>query len=584
MNRASGQVIPAIALAAALGCWVGTASSDTAAKPLAEEMPRGAIVYLEARNFSSMLRDWNASPVKQAWLKSDNYRAFLLSRLALRLEQAQREFAAAAGLPPDGKLLAQVAGKNSALALYDIGKLQFLYIARLTPADAMQSELWQARGKFETRSVGGVGFFVHSDPQSGRVVAFAVTRGCLLLATREDILAGALELLAGGSGSSLGGEHWYKQAIAAAGAPGELRLVLRMDKVAASPYFRSYWIQRNISAMRRYESAVSDFDRDGPLFREERVLLHKSPPQVIQAGAASQAAGAPAGARQVADLLRLVPPDATFYRAVANPGVDESLALLRTKILFPHTGPVLAGTAAPTVILTGGVVGRESDLETRIDVPPFALARGANGWEALRKLLQDSDVQAALLMQSAAEDPETAFLENHSTVVLAAGTDWNADAIRAALTGAIRQEITTGGLGAGWMDEGAKSDGYFALEGLLPAVLAVRGKVLVVSNHPGSLAAVLARTKAAPSAEPAAYAAGFLHRAERQNFAHLTDVLDSWLLNGRTPDSGFRGRPPFFSGNLVSLSRVLAGVDSESVVVRESGGETRQTIVYRWNH
>jgi len=52
--------------------------------------------------------------------------------------------------------LTQVAGAQSALALYDIGKLEFLYITKLSSASSMQSTLWQTRAKFETRSVAGV--------------------------------------------------------------------------------------------------------------------------------------------------------------------------------------------------------------------------------------------------------------------------------------------------------------------------------------------------------------------------------------------------------------------------------------------
>ena len=57
---------------------------------------------------------------------SANYAAFSRSRLFLRLEAAFDEFSTAAGAPPDMALLSDVAGAESALALYDIGKLEFL--------------------------------------------------------------------------------------------------------------------------------------------------------------------------------------------------------------------------------------------------------------------------------------------------------------------------------------------------------------------------------------------------------------------------------------------------------------------------
>ena len=102
------------------------------AKPeLPALLPEGALLSIEARDFSSLLRDWDTSEEKRAWLTSDNYSAFSNSRLFGRLSQAQNEFSAAAGLPTDADLLNRVAGRESCLGLYDIGNLEFVYVTRL---------------------------------------------------------------------------------------------------------------------------------------------------------------------------------------------------------------------------------------------------------------------------------------------------------------------------------------------------------------------------------------------------------------------------------------------------------------------
>ena len=165
-------VIVAGAALFALGFYQAAPAPDESS--MAQLVPQGAVLFLEARDFSALLRDWNASSEKKAWLVSANYDVFSRSRLLLRLKQVQGEFAAAAGIPPDYAFLSQVAGQRSALALYDIGGLEFLYITRLPSASAMQSALWQARAKFEPRASEGRPFFVRTEPESGRVVAFAV--------------------------------------------------------------------------------------------------------------------------------------------------------------------------------------------------------------------------------------------------------------------------------------------------------------------------------------------------------------------------------------------------------------------------
>ena len=59
------------------------------------------------------------------------------------------------------------------------------------------------------------------------------------------------------------------QSVTAAGAVGDLRMVLNLDKIVPSPYFRSYWVQQNVTDMRAYTAAVSDLFRSKQEYREE---------------------------------------------------------------------------------------------------------------------------------------------------------------------------------------------------------------------------------------------------------------------------------------------------------------------------
>ena len=100
-------------LLAGCGMVFAVAQLERAAAPIAQLpalLPEGALLSIEARDFSSLLKDWNASPEKRAWLLSDNHAEFSNSRLFSRLSQAQDEFSAAAGLPADASLLEKVAG------------------------------------------------------------------------------------------------------------------------------------------------------------------------------------------------------------------------------------------------------------------------------------------------------------------------------------------------------------------------------------------------------------------------------------------------------------------------------------------
>ncbi len=119
--------------------WAAYQTAATPAAPLSRDVPSGALLYLQAQVFSALLADWNRSPQKRAWLGSSNYEVFSRSRLLLRLNDAGKQFATAAGLPPDMNFMSQVAGSESALALYDIGKLQFIYITRRSARSSLPS-------------------------------------------------------------------------------------------------------------------------------------------------------------------------------------------------------------------------------------------------------------------------------------------------------------------------------------------------------------------------------------------------------------------------------------------------------------
>jgi len=541
--------------------------SPEAAPSLSRYAPSGALLYLEARDFSSILSAWNSSPEKRRWVSSANYEVFSRSRLFSRLGEAGKQFAAAAGLPPDMDFVSQAAGSQSAVALYDIGNLEFLYITKLASAKATQSTLWQSRAKFETREAAGIPFYFRRDAQSEREVAFAVKDDYLLLATREHLMAGALQLLAGAKNQTVETDPWFARSISGAGPAGDLRLVLNLEKLVPSPYFRSYWVQRNVTDMKQYSAAVSDLFLSGKQYREERLLVKKA------AGTAPPENGAVG----VADLARLVPEDAGFFELRAAPSEDSVRGLLETKLLAPHTGPSVESQIAPQVALTSGETGNSADLETRIDVPP-AVHITTNTADRLKSLLHANPTLASLQVQSTEPDKGGVFVRIHSAVVLLGASDWNEPAARSAFAEFIQPALTAGQLGVGWQS----GSGFAQLDGLLPFFVAVRGKYLVVSDDASLVSAVLSRSKQKSDARPAMLIAGLNHDRERQRFARFTSQLDAGSTGPAFP-GGNTGAPPFLSGNIASFSSAFAALSSERVVVRDTGEKVLQTVTYEWS-
>ncbi len=557
---------------------------------LAAFMPTGSLLFIESPDFAPLLHDWENSKEKQKWLASDNYQVFSRSRLFLRLQEAQRQFAVAAGAPPDMALLDAVAGAQSALALYDIGNLEFLYITRMPSARAMQNVLWMNREKFEPRKAADIPYYVRTEPEKNRLVAFATAGDCLLLATREDLMAGALGLLSGKSQPTLEGENWYKSAVSAAGPrtvgygagpAGDLRLVLNLPLLLKSLHFRSYWIQRNISALKQYSAEVADVHRSETEIREERVLLKANPPGDTEQRASASTA-------PIAELLGMVPPQEGIYLAWRAPSADTVLDLVQQKVLMPHAGPGVASQIAPGVTLTEGQTGSESDLETRIDVPPLEGTTGAPGAEALKKLLNAVPLEAVLEFHSLHNVGQSAFIEPHSAILIRSAANWDSEATRNALRAAIGDLWTTSQFGVSWVARHEGNADYYQLDGLAPFAVATQGPILLLANSGETLKSLLGRAPHGPTAnsqevgQNVVYAAGFRHSAERDNIVEMMRLIEMPLPQRYGGLAGEEGRTPsFFSENLASLSQSLESVESESLVVEDRGPQLHQTVTYR---
>ncbi len=525
-------------------------------------VPAGPLLYLEAQDFGRLMRDWNASSLKKEWIQSDSYEVFSRSRLFLRLNAAGDQFAAAAGLPPDMDFLSQVAGGQSALAIYDVGKMQFLYITHLPTARSMQTKLWQTRSSFETRNSAGTDFYLRRDPQSQREVAFAVSGDYLLLATREDLMATALQLFAKQAAQTVEQDSWWAQSTAAAGQKGDLRMVLDMRSLVPNGYFRTYWVQQNITDLSQYSAAVSDLFRSGKEYREERVLIRKKEVTIT-----------PEGPAAVAKLSRLVPDDSGVQIAMANPSPEACFALLETKLLAPHVGPQNGSLYAPQLQLTSGEQGSGSDLETRIDQAPSASGASAVASE-LETILKKIPIDASLFIQNTEPTQGGVFVRIHSAIVLSAAADWNESEIHAAIAQFVRPNVTASDLGVNWLQK----SGYQELDGLLPILVAIHGKELAISDDPTLMSSIVSRFSQQPNRNPLARYAGFNHQRERGNFVRLTGLVDHPGIGG----SNGEHQPQFFSDNIASLSRTLADVSSERLETYDEGSKVRQTVIYEW--
>jgi hypothetical protein len=545
--------------------------------PLSAFVPQGSLLSIEATDFAALLSSWSASSEQRRWLTSDNYEAFSRSRLFARLGEAQDQFAASAGLPPDMHFLQQIAGRQSIFAWYDIGNLQFLYITQMASA-AEQTQLVQLRSKFQLRKAGDDSFFVRTQGDPKRTVAFAVHGDYLLLATREDLLANALLLMQHQGDASLENESWYITSTSAAKSPASeplaLRMTLNLARILPSPYFRSYWIQQNITELKQFSSAVSDLYLGQQSFREERVLIPTTTEN-------------PLPTSDLAPLLQLLPSNAGVYRATAQPTTEQIVDVLNDKVLSRSPSSFRDQHLAPVVDLSVQSAGSLTDLDTRIDTLPIPQQPLTAALASIRAVLDSAHPDAMLVYSSTTHStrPYTLFLPIHNVVILSAPAPWTPDSVQSALTEALRPHLTIGSAGLTWRSRQQGSATVFELSGLQSFAFAIQGNRFILATDSESLLQFLGASNAA-AAKPiiASTIAGFHHTAERPNFGRLTSLFDHTVSTPQSDDAA----PAFFSRNVTSLSTTFQSLDSETFTeapapsTDQQPNTMHQTVLYQW--
>src|SRR2546423_11018590 len=111
------KVLTAIALALLLCLglivYAKTSRGGRGAYSLAEDFPRGALVYAQFRDLPALVKQWDESSLKQQYLNSANYHQLQHRHLALKLAARLEEFSDALGFPLDTSIITDTADASA---------------------------------------------------------------------------------------------------------------------------------------------------------------------------------------------------------------------------------------------------------------------------------------------------------------------------------------------------------------------------------------------------------------------------------------------------------------------------------------
>src|SRR3569832_1899795 len=93
---------------------------------LANDLPRGAVVYAQFSNLPALIEQWDHSQLKERYVNSANYRQLQHRHLLLKLISRWEEFNSALGFQLDAATITGATETKAAVGVYDIGQLDLV--------------------------------------------------------------------------------------------------------------------------------------------------------------------------------------------------------------------------------------------------------------------------------------------------------------------------------------------------------------------------------------------------------------------------------------------------------------------------
>src|ERR1041384_6319614 len=318
-------IAAALVVCAGLIVYARAVRKEQGAYALAHDLPRGALVYAQCADLPALVRRWHESTLKQQLIASTSFQQFEQRHLAMKLFERWTEYNDAFGFTLDAGALAGASESKAALAIYDIGRLDLVFIAPLNEEQSAASNFFTHTDGFDEVSLpdGTTYYRREAEVDNGRehqVLAFAWARGRFVLATSERLLLRTL--------ANINGRAPEKDRLADDPAVQTLSRELPphfatvwVDQSALNRdwYFKSYWVQQNVAELQPLRAGLFDLE-----LQEHKWIEHR---RFLLSGQTTKQAPLPAAEAQ--RLAALMPADAPYYKVRALDGDDNAAHTLR---------------------------------------------------------------------------------------------------------------------------------------------------------------------------------------------------------------------------------------------------------------
>ena len=306
------KILSFIALLAVLA-FAQLKKGERDAFSLAGALPSGALIYAQFEDLPGLLKRWNESKLKRDYLVSTNFREFSNGHLALKLAERFSEYDEALGFSLDSATISSSSETKAAFAVYDIGRMEMVFIAPMSEEKILASAFFQNFSQFEeSETEAGITFYSRDfevDRQREKqTVLFANAEGYFVLATNKRMFFKTLENIKGAKkNDTLADEQTFKD-LTKKVSPHRATFWINQEKLNNDWYFKRYWLIKNPEDIKKIRAGTFDFEiRDEGIFERRVFLLNDNKKENRQISPA-----------EMSDLQAFIPNNAPFYKIEAG--------------------------------------------------------------------------------------------------------------------------------------------------------------------------------------------------------------------------------------------------------------------------
>nr|MBA3692338.1 hypothetical protein [Acidobacteriota bacterium] len=244
----------------------------------AEDLPREAVVYVEFTDLPAFLQLWEKSELRQKYLESENFNSLKRRRLGLKLASRWQEFNEAVGFSLDLETVGGLAEKRAAIGIYDVGKLEFVFIAPVSSEIFTATKFFLNKEQFEEKLLenGTSVFSVDVAADRGREsqkLLFASVKERFVLATSEKLLLQTVNNINGKTNKNRLIDEPSFKSLTENLKPNLVSVWVSQTALNKDYYFKRYWLMPDTNKLKNIRAGIFGISLEGKKVVERRKFL-----------------------------------------------------------------------------------------------------------------------------------------------------------------------------------------------------------------------------------------------------------------------------------------------------------------------